>query len=448
MGYLPSAWRQSTVTPIFKKGDKLKAENYRPISLTSVVVKVLERVISKQVLQFALRESIIPPQQHGFVPGRSIITNLLTCLNDWTKSLDAGIPMDVVYLDFAKAFDRVPRRRLLHKLEHFGIRGSLLKFIDAFLTDRSFSVRVGNMSSSMKSVLSGVPQGSVLGPLLFILYVSDLQPLLSSPSASYADDIKLYNRSECHRSLQSELDFLVKWCLDWLLPLNIPKCRVLYLGNNNPKRPYFIDGVPLDGCLSHVDLGVVVSSDLSWSPHILHICNKAKQRLYMIQQCFRGGHPDVVAALYKAYIRPILEFAGPVWHPWLQRDAQMLEFLQRRVTRLPYGVQRPSYQDRLSIMCLDTFADRKHRGDMIVTFRALNGFFGSDLSHLFELNTNHLRGHNLKLARERFHTRSRENFLSNRVFACWNQLTPDIVGAPSVNVFKNRFDVWKSRVLE
>lgn len=444
-GILPKSWKSALVSPIHKKGDKQDPNNFRPISLTSILCKILERLMYDRMLSFFLEHNIIPDTQHGFIRGRSIITCLLNCLNKWTHSLDNRLPVDVVYLDFAKAFDRVPINRLLYKLEHFGIRGLILKWIESFLTDRSFVVKVGAARSEPRCVLSGVPQGSVLGPLLFLVYVSDLAVEFKSDSASFADDIKFFNCPlNNYKTLQEDLDRVVCWCDKWLIPLNPSKCRILHLGKNNPGLTYYIDGVEVVGCSSHVDLGVVISSDLSWTEHVLHITKKVKRLIYVVQNVFRGNNVAAISQIYKSYIRPILEFAGPVWHPWLTGDAALLENLQRRVTRIPFGWNRPCYQERLRMMGLSSFADRRLRGDLIVTYRALHGLFGVDMSHLYELNSNQLRGHGYKLNREVFRTRCRENFLCNRVFNHWNGLPSEIVEAVSVNAFKNKFDTWKS----
>lgn len=440
-GVLPQSWLDASVTPIFKKGDKLNPENYRPISLVPIVAKIAERVILNRLLPFMLDSGVIPGQQHGFIPGRSVLTNLLQCMDSWTKSLDKGIPVDVLYLDFSRAFDRVPKRRLLHKLEHFGIRGPLLTWIQSFLSNRTFSVRVADKHSPKSSVVSGVPQGSVLGPVLFLIYTADLAPLLKSGFAFYADDIKLYgNPLDGPNLLHDDLRTISRWSSDWLLPLNPAKCSVLHLGLANPRSVYTLRDVVLSAENTHNDLGVLITSSLSWSEHILSISKRANKFLYLIKKAFSGCSFQTFITLFKTYVRPILEFAGPVWCPTLVRDAVILESVQRRATRLPFGANRPSYEERLVMSGLPKFLDRRLRGDLIVCYRALHGLFGVDLSHMFQLNVNQLRGHSLKLKKENFRSTVRQVFVSNRVFDTWNGLPEEVVRAPSVNVFKNRFD--------
>lgn len=441
---LPSSWRSAVVTPIFKKGDKRCAANYRPISLVPIVAKVCERIIMDHILQFALGDRLIPACQHGFLPGRSIITNLLDCVNYWSRSLDEGSPVDVIYLDFFRAFDRVPHGRLLHKLDHLGIRGHILSWIKAFLSDRSFRVRAGECFSSSRPVLSGVPQGSVLGPILFLLYIADLPMNIKSQCSQFADDTKIFgNPNNSSYQLQSDLDSLTHWCNEWQLPLNIEKCVVLHMGPNNPHRRYSLRGIPIPVARNHSDLGLIVTDNLNWSDHILHCVNKTKKSIFLIKRAFGRCDPSTCATLYKMYVRPILEFAGPVWCPVLCRDSSLLEKVQRSVTRLPYGIARPSYEERLSLMHLSTFADRRTRGDLLIVFRALRGLFGVDIKHLFSINSDdRLRGHAFKLRKENFRTVQRQHFLPNRVFAVWNALPASIVDSVSVNAFKNSFDVW------
>ncbi|KAH0820961.1 hypothetical protein GEV33_001830 [Tenebrio molitor] len=314
--------------------------------------------------------------------------------------VDNGNSVDVLYLDFSKAFDRVPKRRLISKLQHLGISGNLLAWINAFLSERTFCVRVGESYSRPVRVHSGVPQGSVLGPLLFIAYTADLGCILRSPFAMYADDIKVYNISNQSMALEQDLLAIHDWSCDWLLPLNSDKCGVLHIGNTNPKHIYRINGKELASFDNYRDLGVTVSFDLSWSNHILKITKKANSMLFLLNKVFRKSSPAIFAKLYKTYVRPVLEFANCVWTPVLQRDIQLLESVQRRATRVPFGRSRPQYTARLSLMGIPSLSARRVRGDLLVVFRALSSE-QSPIRHLFTLHEGgRTRGHSLKLLKD------------------------------------------------
>lgn len=437
---VPISWKKASITPIFKKGDKLNPKNYRPISLTPIVCKIMESIIAEAVMEFALKLKIIPEQQHGFVRGRSTMTNLLWCVNKWTTALDKKEPIDVVYLDFAKAFDRVPKSRLTYKLEHLGIRGKLLDWIESFLSDRTFCVRVGQSYSSERPVLSGVPQGSVLGPLLFVLFSSDLRYHIKSDIVFYADDSKLFNRSSLQPTLQHDLDAVTRWTADWQLPLNTEKCVVLHLGGNNPRLDYVIHDRTLQSVKSHNDLGVIITENLNWSEHISGIVKRVNCRLYVIKRAFTRLTFKTWIGLFACYVRPIMEYCGSVWSAELIRDRKLLEGLQRKATRMWFNCARPDYEERLRLACLTSFEKRKLRGDLIITFRILKFNFGG-LDEMFAVNEDiRLRGHSLKLRRENFKSRCRQHFLSNRIFSVWNSLPADVVCAGSVNSFKARLD--------
>ena len=201
MGRLPDDWKHANITPVFKKGIKTLVANYRQISLLSRVRKLCERCILKKVLPELIH--VLTPLQHGFIPGRSRVTQLLSVLHDLGSSLDTGDEVDVVFLDFSKAFDSVPHERLLHKLFLLGIQGSLHAWFTDYLSSRSQCVVIDGVFSPWLSGTSGVPQGSMLGSLLFLLYINDL-PNVTSPSTSialFADDAKCYrvvrNAEDC-----------------------------------------------------------------------------------------------------------------------------------------------------------------------------------------------------------------------------------------------------------
>ena len=190
-GVVPFDWRAANVVPLYKKGSKNLPSNYRPVSLTSVVCKILESIIKEAISTHLESNSLIKSSQHGFSSGKSCLTNLLIYLEQVTSEIDKGIPVDTLYLDFAKAFDKVPHHRLIEKIAAHGIDGKISKWIQSWLADRKQRVIVNNVTSDWIPVISGVPQGSVLGPCLFVIYINDIDDAVSSKILKFADDTKI-----------------------------------------------------------------------------------------------------------------------------------------------------------------------------------------------------------------------------------------------------------------
>ena len=259
-GQLPPSWKEANVTPIYKKGKRHIPGNYRPVSLTSVAGKCMERLIRDAVIMTHMTENdLLSPKQHGFIQGRSCVTQLLAVLDSWTLALDEGGNIDTIYLDFAKAFDTVPHQRLLMKLRGYGIEGRILTWIEAFLTDRRQRVVVNDSRSSWADVTSGIPQGSVLGPMLFIIYINDMPTSVLSSIYLFADDAKVYRNISSNDdppTLQHDLQQLEKWSERWQLRFNSNKCKVMHLGRQNPRQNYTMGGTTLVTTTSEKDLGV------------------------------------------------------------------------------------------------------------------------------------------------------------------------------------------------
>ena len=237
---VPSQWLQAMVTAIHKTGPKNSYENYRPISITSIIGKLMESIIRDKIVSHMERNNLFSETQHSFVPSRNCITNHLICMEHWTNILDKGYPVDIIYTDFSKAFARVPHQRLLKRMENLGIAGNTLQWIKSFLSDRKQRVRVENEFSSWTSVKSGIPQGSVLGPILF-MFINDMPDIVKSMCLLFADDAKIFrsvHHSSDYTELQEDLNELTKWSTRWQLPFNIDKCKSLHMGKNNKKNSH------------------------------------------------------------------------------------------------------------------------------------------------------------------------------------------------------------------
>ena len=309
-GYVPRDWRRANVTPIFKKGDKADALNYRPISLTSVVCKVLEKLIRIKIVEHLEDISYFSQHQHGFRSGKSCLTQLLEYFADVEEILDDGDSVDAVYLDCRKAFDTVPHNHLLVKLEAAGIRGSVKTWIMRFLENREQRVTIRDSHSSWRRVWSGVPQGSVLGPTLFLIYVNDLLDNLDSSGKLFADDAKIYRRIKTVRdsiALQDDLIKLHDWSKKWLLTFNEDKCKIMHIGKKNPQESYRLGDSRLQVTEKEKDLGVLVTRDMKVAEQVTGAAAAANSMLGRIRKTFTCLDSHTLPALYKALVRPRLE---------------------------------------------------------------------------------------------------------------------------------------------
>ena len=344
MGKLPLEWKRSNVVPVFKKGDKSAVTNYRPISLLSIVSKLCEHCVLKKLVSSL--SSLLCSEQHGFVQKRSWVTQLLTVLQDLGSALDVGDETDVLYLDFSKAFDSVPHNLLLYKLSLYGIGGSLHDWLSDYLTSRSQRVLVEGSFSSWVDVSSGVPQGSLLGPMLFILFINDLPRTVSEGTsiALFADDAKCFRTVRCNNDyvmLQNDIDNLYDWSLNWGLSYNLDKCVIMRISRKRISSvpslsvsPYEVGGHTLTVVPSQKDLGVTITNKLTWNVHIESIVAKANRMLGFLRRNCANIGTDSKRILYLSFVRSHLGYASEVWAPQTTiTNIRLIESVQRRATR-------------------------------------------------------------------------------------------------------------------
>ena len=449
---IPDDWREAIVAPIHKKGDKSNAANYRPISLTCIACKLMESIIKDQLLDYLKTNDLLSHDQHGFTPGKSCVSNLLESLDSWLNDLDAGHGVDVIFLDFAKAFDSVPHERLLVKLQGIGIQDPLLCWIRNYLSNRSQRVRINNTLSDSKPVTSGVPQGSVIGPLLFLIYINDMPDETDCTSKLFADDAKAYETTttiqECE-GFQLSINSFTGWSVTWQMTFNATKCKHMRLGRQQLDFAYHMVDKEgnihtLESVSSEKDLGVTFDNKLTFSEHIENVTKKANAVLATIKRTYTNIDIKSFTLLYKALVRPHLEYAQEVWSPQWKKDQDAIEKVQRRATKLVKQLRNMSYEERLRALRLPTLQHRRLRGDMITMYKIAHGKIKTALPIPYTENRN-LRGHPLKLAPIRALHQKRGHFFTNRIVKQWNALPTDVVMSPSVNTFKSRLDEhWES----
>ena len=367
--------------------------------MTSLVCKLLESFIKEQIVGFLDKNDIIKNTQHGFRKGRSCLTNLLYFLEAATDTFDKGKQLDVSYLDFSKAFDKVPHKRLVYQLKMHGIRGKILDWIKAWLTGRQQRVILNGCKSSWKNVMSGVPQGSVLGPLLFIIYVNTIEDGLDSNVLKFADDIKVFrviNNEQDQNVFQSDLDKLVHWSERWQMEFNFSKCQVLHTGRVKNRRVYEMNGHKLKEIGQEKDLGILITSKLSASEQVLSARKKGLRMLGAINRNVSYKSEEVICKLYNAYVRPHLEYCMQAWSPTYEKDCWLLERAQKRATKLIKGISNLPYEERLEKLGMFSLRYRRLRGDMIEVFKFVHGQSTGYLNDMFELN-NATRGRGRKL---------------------------------------------------
>jgi Reverse transcriptase (RNA-dependent DNA polymerase)/Endonuclease-reverse transcriptase len=454
-GTVPREWKLANVVPIFKKGSKKMASNYRPISLTCIACKVMESILKEDITEHLRRNKIISNTQHGFRKGRSCTTNLLEFMEVVTRAADEGKSVDIIYLDFAKAFDKVPIQRLIAKMSAAGLRGNVLKWISDWLVGRKQRVTVQGRFSTWRDVLSGVPQGSVLGPLLFSIYINDLDDVATRNQLlrKFADDTKIgqvLDSPASTQELQQTLDNLCGWADRWGMAFNVQKCHVMHVGRHNPRAAYTMNGTQLQVTHAERDVGVIISDDLKQAGQCKKAAQTASTVLGQIHRAFHYRDRHTYVSLYKQYVRPHLEFASPAWSPWNLGDVACLERVQERAIKAVSGLGGQTYTERLAELGLPSLEARRLEADMVQVYKALNdsdsGFGEQWFTKMENVRaTRHTDGPQLRAARAGHNYR--RGFFSVRTIEHWNDLPRPVKEAGNIAEFKRRYrDFQRIRV--
>ena len=442
-GVVPEDWKLANIKPIFKKGTRASASNYRPISLTSVACRIMERCIKGDLMRHLEKNNLINESQHGFRSGKSTLTNLLEYTEAVTEAVDKGYEVHAIYFDFKKAFDKVPHKKLLMKVQASGIQGYLLEWLTAWLSRRKQRVCVHNEYSEWVNVISSVPQGSVLGPLLFLIYINDLGNDVRSTLSLFADDTKVFRTiktAEDREILQEDIDSMTLWCKVWQMEFNISKCHVLSFGSRASSPKYNLAGNSLSCADYEKDVGVLVPSNLKFHEQCATAIAKANSVLGLIKRAFHSRDQVTIINAFKTYVLPHLDFCVQIWAPGNKSWQDKLERVQKRALRLIPSLSGLDYQTKLEKTGLLSLCDRRKMFDLVEMYkRTKKGVVR------YQINSKNTRSAENKLLEvPKFRLDIRKNSFSVRASQEWNQIPKPLRDSETLFMFKKNIKKYLS----
>ena len=442
----PNCWKLANVMPLFKKGDHDTPSNYRPISLISCVGKVMERVIFKHMYNFFHTNDLIFRNQSGFLPNHSTVFQLIDIYDQICRAFDEKKSTCIVFCDISKAFDRVWHRGLLFKLRQYGISGNLINWISNYLSNRSQRVFINSSFSETSILNAGVPQGSVLGPLLFLIYVNDIADSLLSTTRLFADDSSLavssQNIVDMETILNTDLSSITQWSKQWLVNFNPSKTEVMFFTLAQRDRPslYFED-TPLSFVDHHKHLGLTFSHDGSWHSHIENIVNSASKVLGSMRMLKFKLKRQSLNQIYVSYLRPIIEYASLVWDNCTNYEKETLDKIQYEAARLVTGLTRSvSIERLLNEIGWVSLSDRRIIQKLILVYKEKQGNLPIYLHEIFPTSVQNSNPYNLRNNDDFQSIIRRTEIYSKSVIPSsiklWNQLDIDIRNSPTLTAFK------------
>ena len=446
-GVIPSDWKKSLIVPIPKNSDGSKPTNYRPISLLPIISKVLERHVYSLVMEHLLCHHPLASCQWGFLEGRSTVTALLHCTNEWLKALEDGKEVCAVFFDFRKAFDSIPHTPLMTKLVTLGLDEHIICWLNNYLANRTQSVVVNGSISDPVPVLSGVPQGSVLGPLLFLIYIDDLPAMVSNLYQSkvnlFADDVLLYHlisNAADYTVLQEAITLLEDWSITNYLDFNVSKCKYMIISRRNsptlPPIQLHLLGDPLQRVECYKYLGLLISSNMSWSTHITATCSKAKQILGLLYRRFYGtASPDTLKQLYLSMVRPHLDYACQIWDPHLAKDKKKLEDVQKFGCRLASHQWDSTYQDLLQLYELPSLEELRLHLKLGLMFKIIHNLCYYPDTPSFRDNVHSRAAHAFQFRLPFAHTNAYYFSYFPHTMSVWNSLDNKCVTSSTYSSF-------------
>jgi exonuclease III len=439
-GLFPSMWKQATISPLYKgQGDRASVDSYRPISICSCLGKIVEKVACSQLSLYIHSNNLLLGSQHGFVPGKSTLTNLLEFDHHIANALTSGHPYDIVSFDLKKAFDKAPHHRIAEALAEIGICSRALSWLINFLAGRSQRVRVADNYSNPTCVTSGLVQGSCLGPILWTVFVDKLLRRLHHNNVAFADDFKfcadvsISNQND----VQDDINVVINWSKDYDMPLSTEKTLVMHCGPRQPYHVYHLDGRPLNSVDHFSDLGIVRCSNGGYSTHYINLVNKARKIGGAIRHTFLKSNKKLLWPAFETYVIPILMYCCQAWNTNKISDIKLIESVQRRFTKGIFEVKHLSYLDRLRELDVLSLENRRFYADMVLLFRCLHGQLGVIPAQLgISTTSSCTRGNGTLLKQRRATSKVTDKLFCVRVPPLWNKLPRHVTECKCLSSFK------------
>ena len=448
-GKVPKLWKQANVVPIHKKDSKQILANYRPVSLLSILGKMMERIVFKYVFNHFRDNFLLSVWQSGFLPGSSTVTQLIEIYNTFCSAITKNKEIRIVFLDISKAFDRVWHKGLKFKLKKWGISGTLLTWFKDYLTDRFQRVIINGQFSEWCKISAGVPQGSVLGPLLFLVFINDITDVITNYSIRlFADDTWLFievdNREGAALLLNDDLKKIENWSSKWLVTFNPSKTESMIMGFKHHKSEHpklYLHNTPIINVNKHKHIGLWLEDNLGWHVHVHDICTKAQHRLnYLKQLKFRISR-NTLEKIYFTFIRPILEYGDVVWLGASHSDLRKIDSIQVEAMRLVSGAP---FRSNISLLYNELgwqkLSDRREHHVLVMMFKIMNGLCLTYLRNLIPPAIGHTipyrlrNSNNYSIPKYRINTH-RDSFIPTGI-KLWNQLDHSLKCSTTLSSFK------------
>jgi hypothetical protein len=461
LGITPTELKLAYIIPSHKGGSKSTAANFRPVALTSHIVKLFEKVVRNRIVTYMEANNKFNDNQHGFRSGRSCLSELLAHYDDIINMLESGVPVDTIYLDFSKAFDKVDHQRLLQKLSQTGIGGKLGRWIQSFLTKRKQTVLANNTFSNEVDVVSGVPQGSVLGPLLFLIMINDIDSSVTkSKVRCFADDTRATKGVTNVRDaseLQTDLEGIYDWSEINKQPFNDTKFELMrYRLESNPIQDYTSYTDPSGKVIQeedHIrDLGITMSNDASFKAHIKKVTESVRNIAGWILRTFKTRDKQTMLTAWKTLVLPIHDYCSQLWSPFKIAEIAELESIQWSFIRKIRHVRADDYWDALNKLGLYSLERRRDRYRIIYLWKSLEGMVPS-----LGLNSrwNPRRGRivdAVKIARDApaWVKQAKAHSFKHEAVQMWNLLPQHIRNTTNVTVdkFKAKLDKYLQTIVD